>query len=170
MGGPEMAPDSDSLTETQRTILRLAANNPEISNAEIAEETETHVALVRDLRSEHDGLPADDAESASAGDSDGESHDEPTAVQSEILALALDDPDLTNRAIADQLDARIALVRDTRRSYEDEVSLADLDAEPPSSGDTEPPATADADDGGNGKLVALLLVVVLLLGLALLLM
>jgi len=171
--GISMATDPESLTDTQRAILQLAANNSEISNAEIAAETGTHVALVRDLRSEHDGLPADDGgNSASTAASGDESHDEPTKVQSEILAVALDDPDLTNREIADRLGARITLVRDTRRKYEDDVELANLDAEPPSSADTgaEPSAATGADEDGNGNLIVLLLVVVLLLGLAFLLL
>lgn len=163
-----MATDSESLTETQRTILKLAANNPEISNAEIAAETGTHVALVRDLRNEHDGLPADDdGESAPPAGSDAGDHDEPTGLQSEILAAALDDPELTNREIADRLGARIALVRDTRREYEDDVELADLDAEPPSS---EPSASASEDDSGSGNLIVLVLIALLLLGLAVLLL
>jgi len=168
-----MATESASLTETQRAILQLAANNPEISNAEIAEETDTHVALVRDLRREHDGLPADDdGSSASTADSGAESHDGPTEIQSEILAAALDDPDLTNRELADRLGARIALVRDTRRAYEEDVELADLDVEPPGSADAgaEPATATGADDSGNGTLIAILVVVAVLLGLAFLLL
>ena len=140
--------DTDAFSETQLNVLETALANPELTNAEIAAETGTRIALVRDTRFDHeyDEKPwAGDVDEPDDGDDDegGEAATESTptstepelpettasellsAAEREILETALEDPELTNAEIADETGSRITLVRDTRRTYEDAVDLAE---------------------------------------------
>lgn len=185
----------DELTATQREILDLVENDPELSNADIAEQTGTHVALVRDLRADHaadadedededdaddGGLTETELEILEAGASDPSATNADIAVEvgkhvalvrdfrrdtkMAILEAVLRNPDATNADIAEATDSHVALVRDTRAEYE--ADIADLDV---AVADTEPDAgaTADADGGlSDGQIVAALVALLLLLGLA----
>lgn len=127
--------DDGTLSETEVAIVETAASSPDFSNADIAVELDTTVALVRDFRG---------------------------SARAAILERAARDPDLTNADIASELGVTIALVRDTRSDYDD--VLASLDVDRGSGPDTIEEATGatTADDGlGSGALVALLLVALL---------
>ena len=148
--------DASMLTDTEQAILELAQEDSELTNAEIAAKTGTHVAIVRDTRVEHEpGKSADyggqgtieeddeDDESEAGGATTDDDREwepgEPSELQTEILRLALEDPDLTNAEVADETGARIPVVRDTRDDYE-ELTLADLD-------DSEEPTESSIDAG-----------------------
>ena len=109
----------DELSETEQVILDLVAENPQITNADIAEKTGARVALVRDTRDAYgdqiDTQPVDDADEA---DSEPSGPGEPSAAQQEILSVADDDPSLSNADIAEETGARITLVRDTLAQYD----------------------------------------------------
>ena len=130
----------DDLTETEREILKLAGENPLITNAEIAEETGARVALVRDTRDTYgdqiETQPVDDTETESLSTGPGE----PSAAQQEILAVATENPELSNSDLAEKTGSRITLVRDTLDQYDGPNES--------SSGETAEstePATVDTD-------------------------
>ena len=108
------------LSETEQVILDLVAENPLITNAEIAEKTGARVALVRDTRDAY----GDQIDSTSAAESEPETEStpsgpgEPSAVQQEILEVAASDHSLSNADIAEQTGSRITLVRDTLDQYD----------------------------------------------------
>ncbi|MFD1642851.1 winged helix-turn-helix domain-containing protein [Halohasta litorea] len=120
------ATDSVIFSETEREILETALQNPDLSNAEIAEKTGTRLTLVRDTRATYE----DEVELAE--DVAEESVETPAAVddaalsetQAEILELVASDPTMLNAEIAEQTGARVALVRDTREEYEDAIDTA----------------------------------------------
>ena len=135
--------DASMLTDTEQAILELAQEDSELTNAEIAAKTGTHVAIVRDTRAEHEpgkstnyggqGTIEDEDEDDDAGTVSASADDdrewepgEPSELQTEILRLALENPELTNAEIATETGARIPVVRDTRDDYDD-LTLADLD-------------------------------------------
>ena len=134
--------DASMLSDTEQAILELAQEDSELTNAEIAAQTGTHVAIVRDTRAEHEpGKSADyggqgtieeddddDTGTVSASTDDGREWEpgEPSERQTEILRLALENPELTNAEIAAETGARIPVVRDTRDDYDD-LTLSDLD-------------------------------------------
>lgn len=137
--------DASMLTDTEQAILELAQEDSELTNAEIAAQTGTHVAIVRDTRTEHEpgksadyggqGTIEDDDDDDAAGTVSATTDDdrewnpgEPSDLQTEILRLALETPELTNAEIAEETGARIPVVRDTRDDY-DEMTLADLDTD-----------------------------------------
>lgn len=150
-GGSETTADSGlppgvnagELADTEQAILELAQANPALTNAEIAEEAGTHVAVVRDIRAEHEPGKSteyggqgtieaesnsdDDANTVSTG-ADGRAWDpgEPSDRQTEILRLGFSDPGATNAEIAAETGASIPLVRDTREAYDD-LDQSDLD-------------------------------------------
>ena len=150
--------DASMLTDTEQAILELAQEDSELTNAEIAAQTGTHVAIVRDTRTEHEpgksadyggeGTIEDDEDdddaagtvSATADDDREWNPGEPSDRQTEILTLALENPELTNAEIAAETDARVPVVRDTRDDY-DELTLAELDT------DTEETAESSIDTG-----------------------
>ena len=127
------------LNDIQQEILDLVAENPRITNAEIAEKTGARVALVRDTRDtygdqiETQPVDEDDTEIDTAPSGPGE----PSAAQQAILEAAADDPSLSNAELADQTDSRITLVRDT---------LAQYDGPRDSGGEPDTAATAVAAD------------------------
>jgi len=137
--------DEDTVSEpndTQAAILDLASENPDMTNADIAEQTGARITLVRDTLNEFDGTsgavdPNTDAASGSAAvDADGFSE-----IKLEILEVALENPDLTNGDIADRTGARITLVRDTIADYQsDDEESTDTDTESDSGSDEIPSA------------------------------
>ena len=160
--GADALPDgvtASELTDTEQAILETAATSPGLTNAEIAAETGTTVATVRDTRVRYepdksadyggDGTIEDDK--SDDGDSDepaaaeettsGWSPGEPTTLQKEILETALRDESLSNAEVAETVDARLPLVRDTLDDYDD-WTLADLDTETASGYEREEPADA----------------------------
>jgi len=68
-------------------------------------------------------------------------------IEREILETALQNPALSNSEIADRTGARLTLVRDTRRTYEDEVELSEAAAEAAEAADAarSPAGVDDAD-------------------------
>lgn len=136
--------DSASFSETESAILEAALRNPEATNAEIAEQTGTRVALVRDIRAEYEDevtLP-DDAEEAEAGvDLDVDAADL-SETQLAVLEAAARDPSATNADIAAETGARVAFVRDTRNEYEDQV---DVGIEPEADEDDDTAAAGDEE-------------------------
>ncbi len=100
--------ETASPSGVKREILDEAAANPTLTNAEIAERTGARIALVRDTRAAHSGEAGAEDASDRDGDTDG------TTVRQEILAIAEENPLLTNAEIAEQTGTRVALVRDTR--------------------------------------------------------
>ena len=135
--------DASMLSDTEQAILELAQEDPELTNAEIAAKTGTHVAIVRDTRVEHEpgksanyggqGTIEEDDEDDDAGTVSASADDdrewepgEPSELQTEILRLAFEDPELTNAEIAAETGARIPVVRDTRDDYAD-LERSDLD-------------------------------------------
>ena len=139
--------DTDAFSATQLDVLETALRNPELTNAEIAEQTGTRITFVRDTRFDHEydekpwvgnlEDPGDDEADDDAADESTTTSSEPdelpettasellSAAERAILEAALDDPALTNAEIAEETGTRIALVRDTRRTYEDAVDLAE---------------------------------------------
>jgi DNA-binding Lrp family transcriptional regulator len=136
--------DASMLSDTEQAILELAQEDPELTNAEIAAKTGTHVAIVRDTRTEHEPgksadyggqgtIEEDDEDDDDAGTVSTSADDdrewepgEPSDLQTEILRLALENPELTNAEIAAETGARIPVVRDTRDDYAD-LELSELD-------------------------------------------
>ena len=137
--------DSVIFSDAEQEILELALQNPEMSNAEISEETGYRLTLVRDIRQEYE----DEVELA---DDAAEAADQPTAAVDDdlseteqvILDLVAENPRITNAEIAEKTGARIALVRDTRDAYGDQIDTQPVDdepeAEPEPSGPGEPSA------------------------------
>jgi len=116
---------SKESSDTQQAILDAAAENPDASNAEIADQVGARITLVRDTLAEHgDEASASSGSSGGSGGSDtsGGSDD----LHSEIIALADENPDLTNREIAEEVGARLTLVRDTLadNDYSGEIETA----------------------------------------------
>ena len=137
--------NASGLTDTAQAILETAGENPDLTNADIAEETGTTVATVRDTRVTYEPDKSADyggperSEEAADEPSDDESTEassvevsrewspgEPSRVQEEILETALRNEALSNAEVADEVGARLPLVRDTLDDYDD-WTLADLD-------------------------------------------
>jgi DNA-binding CsgD family transcriptional regulator len=156
--GESTTPDAGTGdTDTETAVLELAADNPDLTNAEIADEVGTHVAIVRDIRADHSN------EDESASDEGSERGDEPAIQESEIdttglsetqlkiLEMASKRPQMTNAEIAQEVGTHVATVRDLRNEYDDvsvsvsETSESDTDPEPVSedSETSEPDTTSD---------------------------
>jgi len=182
-------------TETQAEILDRIESDPSATNADIAEQTGTHVALVRDLRADHAG--DDEAEDDGSGDDGGLSEPElgileaaasdPSATnadiavevgkhvalvrdfrrdtQTAILETVLRNPSATNADIAEETGSHVALVRDTRAEYEDDIAGLDVEVAD-SSADDGPTASADSSGLSNEKIIAILVGILLLIGVA----
>ena len=199
---------SDLLSPAERAILETALQEPELTNAEIAARTDTRLTLVRDTRRNYEAAvdlaaPTDDSETSGDADATGASAtDEPelpettdsellSPAERAILETALQEPELTNAAIADRTDTRITLVRDTRRAYEAAVDLADdgesaaaetdetaeaaettetteIDETAETTETAEPAASTGGSEGGSntGLLIALLVGLLLVIVLA----
>jgi hypothetical protein len=118
--------DSASFNETEQAVLETALRNPSATNREIAARVNTHVGVVRDIRTEHEAiatLPGSETPPAEADESAMEFDQELlSSAQEEILALAREDPTLTNAEIADQTDSRLPLVRDTIAAHGPEMT------------------------------------------------
>ena len=126
---------SKESSDTQQAILDYAEANPEATNAEIADETGARVTLVRDTLAEHgDGGSAGGTAGGSSGGASGGDSD----LQSEIVELAEANPEMTNAEIADEVGARVTLVRDTLA--DNEYSSSEVET----AGDGELPAGVDA--------------------------
>ena len=140
--------DSVIFSDIERTILETALQNPDLSNAEIAEETGARITLVRDTRANYE----DEVELAEdVADETGDSAETPAAVddadlseaQAEILEAVASDPSLSNAEVAAETGARITLVRDTRSEYGDAID-ASADADDESTDDESDSSAAAA--------------------------
>ena len=162
-------------TPTQQYVLDLLESEPGMSNADIAEETGTHTALVRDLRKAKRAAAESDDDDQGPGKLSSRKRvlDELSGTQAAALQRAAEDPDISNAELAEELGVHIATVRDARGDYEDAIEGIDLtpddDAEPAAADTgTAEPATAE---GGldSGTIVAVLVGVLLLVAVVLLL-
>jgi hypothetical protein len=158
-------------SELQTEILRLAFEDPELTNAEIAAETGARIPVVRDTRDDYADLERsdlDDTGEETAESSIDTGPGEPTAVQESILDAVAENPDATNAEIAAELDVRVTLVRDTRRTYDaddagDSASGADTDTAD-TAADSAAETTAEPEAGVSmGRLVALAILVILII-------
>jgi len=172
----------DELSGTQAAVLQRVAQDPELSNAELAEAVGTHTALVRDLRSDVQAEvlahtlrnpTATNAELAEElGTLTAVVRDARSGLEAEILERSVRNPELSNAELAEELGVHIATVRDARATYEDGIEEIDLTSD---DGATEtaaetPAATADDASGvGTETIVAVLVGVLLLVALVLLL-
>jgi len=139
--------DSASFSETESAILEAALRDPSATNAEIAEQTGTRVALVRDVREEYEDeveLPEDAEEADSSVDLDVDTADL-SDTQLAVLEAAARDPSATNAEIADETGARITFIRDIRDEYEDQVDVG-VEPEPDESDDDTAAAGDDEVD------------------------
>jgi DNA-binding CsgD family transcriptional regulator len=133
--------------DTQAAILDLASENPEMTNAEIANQTGARITLVRDTLEEFDGTSGavgtdtDAASESAAVEANGFSE-----IQLEILETALENPDLTNGEIADQTGTRITLVRDTIADYQSDDEASTVTDSESDSGSDEIPSEIDTDE------------------------
>jgi len=196
----------DDLSGTQAAVLQRLANDPDLSNAELADAVGTHTALVRDLRTDVQTevlahtLRNPEATNAAVAEELGTHtaivRDARSGLEAEILEQSMRNPELSNAELAGELGTHIATVRDARAGYEDGIEDIDLtpsddgeaatadatESDAPTADATESDApTADAtesdaptaggDDGiASGTVIAVVVGVLLLLGLALLLL
>ena len=190
--------DSELLSDAERTVLEAALENPELTNAEIADRTGSRLTLVRDTRATYEDavdLPTDDSAAAdSTGTATTDTTGEPSERQREILAVLEADPELTNAEIAEETGARITFVRDTRTAYGDDINVADTDDgtggadagdaasdsrtdDAAGESDTEPTETAEtaatepsaeSTSSNTGLLIVVLILILVIVALALL--
>jgi len=173
----------DALSGTQAAVLQRVAQDPDQSNAELADAVGTHTALVRDLRSDVQAtvlahtLRNPDATNADIAEEIGTHtaivRDARSGLEADILEQSVRNPELSNAELAEELGVHIATVRDARASYEDgledvEISAADDGPSEPAQTESTPaepaePATADGGSGmGSGTIVALVVGALLL--------
>jgi len=116
--------DSASFNETEQAVLEAALRSPEATNKAIATRVDSHVGLVRDIRDAYEDtatLPdTNDATTttAAAAAEAASGHDGLSATQQAILTAAADAPEATYAAIAEQVGARLPLVRDTLEAHD----------------------------------------------------
>lgn len=121
---------TESLSPREEQILETAAARPELTAAEIAEQTGHIVPTVRDTLDAH-GDVVDSWENhptATEKPIDSASFNE---TEQAVLAAALGAPNVTNREIAARVNTHVGLVRDIRDEYEAIATLP---------GDETPPA------------------------------
>ena len=157
--------EGETSSDAQEAILQAAAENPSLSNAEIAERTATRIALVRDTREAHgaeyvppdetdaaDDTSGDASDSAANGSSSADGSDLSAAEES-ILQAAAEDPSLSNAEIAERTGQRIALVRDTREAHDETAAAADETGDDAAgAGDADGSSTDDEGDHADGEL------------------
>lgn len=131
---------------TQAKILQIAQEEPELTNAEIAERTGSRVATVRDTLIKYDN-PVDssaDPPSQVSRPVDSASFNQ---TESAVLEHALRNPEASNADVAAAVDTHVGLVRDIRDEYESTATLPDDGFSMDSSGDSHSDsATAAQDD------------------------
>jgi len=109
------ASDDDAASGLDDEALReLIADNPALSNREIAEEADTHVARVRDLRPDTSGSDSSAAADVDSVASDSDDHSDSGVDDAALQKLIADNPALSNRAVAEEADTHVARVRDLR--------------------------------------------------------
>jgi len=182
---------SDVFNDRQRAILETALENPELTNGEIADQTGTRITLVRDTRATYEEgveLPDDDSESSASTPSTRGRAVTFSEKQQEIIAAAEADEEATIAELADKTDARIPLVRDTLAVTDSAVERSEVDDGPGVDDPAEINDTATADDSAatepatnevsptdddgvsDGLLVAIVITIILLIGIAILLL
>lgn len=137
-GGMEF--DTELLSAAQEAILDVAREQPDLTNAEIAEQTDNRVPLVRDTLADHGDTRGGGQVSGAIQPTDAASFNETEAA---VLEAALQNPEATNADIADRVGVHVGLVRDIREQYEDEATLAENAGESAAESDS----TADNDLG-----------------------
>jgi len=104
----------DDPTPTQQYILDLLSSEPGMSNADIAEETGTHTALVRDLRRAKRAATDDDTSGPGTLSSRARPLDDLSGTRAAVLQRAAENPELSNAELARAVGTHTALVRDLR--------------------------------------------------------
>ncbi|PSP86050.1 hypothetical protein BRC96_00495 [Halobacteriales archaeon QS_6_64_34] len=170
----------DSLSGTQAAVLQRVAQDPDLSNADLAEAVGTHTALVRDLRSDVQAevlahtLGNPDATNAEIAEQLGTLtavvRDARSGLEAEILEQSVRNPELSNAELAEELGVHIATVRDARATYADGIEDIDLTASDDGATVAAEPATADGgSEMGPEAIVAVLVGALLLVAVVLLL-
>jgi len=175
----------DSLSGTQAAVLQRVAQDPDLSNADLAEAVGTHTALVRDLRSDVQAevlahtLRNPDATNAEIAEQLGTLtavvRDARSGLEADILEQSVRNPELSNAELAEELGVHIATVRDARATYADGIEDIDLTASDDgatAAADTATAEPATADGGsemGPETIVAVLVGALLLIAVVLLL-
>ncbi|TQQ81912.1 hypothetical protein [Halonotius roseus] len=108
----------------EERILETAAARPELTAAEIAEQTGHIVPTVRDTLTAHgDSIDAEEGQPTTGSKPiDSASFN---ATERAVLEAALREPQSTNREIAARVDTHVGLVRDIRETYEAVATLPD---------------------------------------------
>ena len=109
---------------TQEKILQLAQENPELTNAEIADRINGRVATVRDTLITYDE-PAETSDKPPTEISKPVDSASFNATESAVLEYALRNPAATNAEIAAAVDTHVGLIRDIRDEHEATATLPD---------------------------------------------
>ncbi len=119
----------------EERILATAAARPELTAAEIAEQTGHIVPTVRDTLEAHgDSIDArEDQPAASSKPIDSASFN---ATERAVLEAALREPHSTNREIATRVNTHVGLVRDIREEYEAVATLPDHESTDAAAGES----------------------------------
>jgi hypothetical protein len=109
---------------TQEKILQIAQEEPELTNADIAERTGSLLATVRDTLIKYDEptKPSETPLSEVSKPVDSASFNQ---TESAVLEHALRNPDATNADIAATVNTHVGLVRDIRDDYESVATISD---------------------------------------------
>ena len=128
----------------EERILETAAARPELTVAEIAEQTGHIIPTVRDTLNAHgDAIDEESQPAAGSKPTDSASFN---ATEQAVLEAALRNPEATNKEIAARVDTHVGLVRDIRETYEEAATLPDgHDGQRAAS-------TADSDDADRDEL------------------
>lgn len=151
-----------SFIDTEEAILERVARNPEMTNAEIAQDMDVGIALVRDVRDQHGesgeghNKIVDDTVDASDATGGVGPANELSQTEQTILETITEEPNLTNAEIAKKVGVRIPLVRDLRKNYRDVISdsrdnLEDFGTETP-----KDEIKQDSSNGTGDDLIELL--------------
>jgi ElaB/YqjD/DUF883 family membrane-anchored ribosome-binding protein/predicted transcriptional regulator len=107
----------------EERILETAAARPELTVAEIAEQTGHIIPTVRDTLNAHgDAIDEESQPAAGSKPTDSASFN---ATEQAVLEAALREPNSTNREIARRVTTHVGLVRDIRDKYEAVATLPD---------------------------------------------
>lgn len=112
--------NQELLSAAQEEIVELVRENPALTNAEIAEQTDNRLPLVRDTIATHGPEAATRRRSGGPKPTDSASFNE---TEQAVLEAALRNPEITNKEIASRVDTHVGLIRDIREAYEETATL-----------------------------------------------
>jgi serine/threonine protein kinase len=99
---------------TKEHVLELISEQPEMTNAEIADAVGTSVPVVRDIRNEHD-----EHKQTTQRTEPNAATGRLSETEKKILELSVKQSQLTNAEIADEVGTSVPVVRDVRDTYEE---------------------------------------------------